>query len=173
MNEKDILTLLLKKSYTKAQIQRRLRILKEFVEHKVYSKTTSTLSQFLKKEKYNESDIEVLKEMPEEIFKIFDKKNTYNTFNRLTSLLQETKPIEVYIPYEFDDKETEKLGLWFRNNVSDEAILEPHTDPALLGGCAVAMDGVYKNYSLRYYIDKYRDKIRKIIEDNVQKQLVS
>ena len=168
MDEKELLTQLVTVSYTKTDLTRKLRVLREFLEQKYYSQGGQTLADFLKVANCTKEDTSALLSLKSEFYKSFTKYNSYPLLNKINRLLNKEEIIHVYLPYEMEDAEKEKLGIWFKKNVNNKVILELIVDPSLILGCAFAYKGVYHNFSLKFFINSYRQDIRKLLDRYAQ-----
>lgn len=158
MTDKNaLLTKLLEKNYTKQELIGKLRTLREFLERKYFS----GVSEVSRKD---------LRELDDKFINAFNKKNAYLLLKKIEADLNTIEPIHLYLPIEVKDAELEKLGTWFKKNVSKMAILELHLDQALTLGCAVAYKGVYRDFSLKYYIKSYRKEIAAILDKYEKEQ---
>ena len=164
MDESKLLQKLISVSHTKIDLNRRLRVLREFLEQKYYSGGTGDLDTFLKSANCSADDAKALSSLDRDFYKSFTKNNTYPVLNKITKLVNKEEVLHVYVPYEMSEQEKEKLGSWFKENVNGNLILEIHLDPALTLGCAFAFKGVYHNYSLKYFINNNRREIAKLMD---------
>lgn len=170
MNENKLLDQLIKVSQTKTDITRRLRLLREFLENKYYSKKKLTLESFLKTAKCSREDATALSSLSSDFYKSFTKGSTYPLLSKMEKLLNNQDIIHLYTPYEFPPEEKERLGRWFKVNVRKDVILEIAADPKLTLGFAFAYKGVYHNFALKYFLDKNRRQINTILDNYVKNQ---
>lgn len=169
MTADQLFTTILHTAYTRADLQRRIRLLREFLEKSFYSPEATDLTKFLLSKRATTDDIDAFLAWGDSFLDAFNKDNTYKLLNTMSEMIKSIPVISVYIPYEPVPAEVVKLGTWFRRSVGDNILLDIHTDPTLLGGCAFAWKGVYRDYSLRYYMHKRKEEISKIITDYVAK----
>jgi len=84
----------------------------------------------------------------------------------LTALLQwlDVQPvITLYVPVVFADRQIEILGQWFREEISDDVWLDIMVDPNVVGGCALIVNNIYHDLSLRTFLADDRTIVPKII----------
>ena len=164
MTEEKLLSMLLRETYTKSDILRRLRLLREYLEFKYFSSERQTdLSYFLAKHNVPEVDIGVFASFSDEFYASFTKENAYTELTKLSEAVDKQPQIVVLVPYDFGAEEIMRLGRWMRTNIHPQMIIELRNNPTLLGGCAFAYEGYYHDFSLRYYMMKKREEIRAII----------
>lgn len=164
MNEQELLTTITKNAYTKSDIQRRLRIFRGYLEHSFYSQeNTLSLEDFLDSKQTASDDRSAIVSWGEAFAGAFTKDTMYHLIDMLIERSNDLPEINVYIPYEPVPGEIAKMGSWFRKNVNPAMLVNLHIDPTILGGCAFAWQGIYRDYSLRHYIMKHRDAIVDII----------
>lgn len=170
MKTDELMHKILQNAYTKVDIQRRVRLLREYLERGFYTPDhRPDVTKFLLEKRATTDDIEAFISWGKDFFNHFTRNNTYDLLNAIIDSIRILPVVSVYIPYEPVPAEVVKLGGWFRRNVNDTVLIDLHTDPALLGGCAFAWKGMYRDYSLRYYMQKRRDEIEKIITEYVAK----
>jgi F0F1-type ATP synthase delta subunit len=169
MDPEKIAKTILSNTFTKADLARRVRLLRQYMETCFYKPEKTEMTKFLINERATTEDINSFITWGDDFFRHFTKENTYKIIEQVEEMLKKMHLISMYIPYEPVPAEVVKLGKWFRGNVGDEVIIDLRTDPTLLGGCAFVFKGIYRDYSLRYYMAKKRDEIAKMISDYVAK----
>ena len=157
------------KTYTKTDIVRRTRFLREYMEKTFFTPEEHEMTKFLISRQATTEDIDSFLSWGEEFFKTFTRENTYKIVSAINDFAKHMPQVVLYIPYEPVPAETVKLGKWFRKSVHREILMDLHTDPTLLGGCAFVWRGIYRDYSLRYYMLKKREEIHKLISEYVAK----
>ncbi len=167
MDQDKMIVTILKSSYTKTDIGRRTRLLREYLEKSFFTPEKSEMTKFLISRQATTDDIDTFLGWGEGFFRAFTKENLYSFISAVNSRMKKLPIVTLYIPYEPVPAEIIKLGRWFRGNVSEEVLVDLHTDPSLLGGCSFVYRGVYRDYSLRYYMMKKRAQIEKIITEYV------
>ncbi len=169
MEVQELKYVVIRTAYTKADIQRRLRLLREYLEQTHFAGEDVELTKFLLSKRAQTDDIDAFLSWGKEFFDAFTKEKAYTLLNVIAEHMKTLPVISMYIPYEPVPAEVNKLGAWIRRNVGELVLIDLHTDPTLLGGCAFAWKGTYRDYSLRYYMQKKRDEITKIIEQYVSR----
>jgi F0F1-type ATP synthase delta subunit len=156
-------------TYTKNDIARRTRLLREYLEKTFFTPEMNELTKFLISRQATTDDIDTFLSWGEEFFKTFSQANIYAILSDIDERVKHAPVVVLYIPYDPVPAETIKLGKWFRRHVHDGILVDLHTDPSLLGGCAFVWKGMYRDYSLRYYMLKKREEIHKLIGEYVEK----
>jgi len=158
MNENEILQKLILVCNTKADAVKRVRILKEFLENKFFKNKSLNLEKFLKSLKASEYDIEAMKQLPAQFYASFNKNNAYPIIRKISKALDKLETIHLYVPVELTEGELFKIGSWFKKNVAKNLTL----------GCALSRNGVYRDFSLKYFLQGKRPEINKILDNYVK-----
>lgn len=143
MNE--ILTELLKNTYSLNQLKRRLLALK---------------NRFLKEFFNSEGSGELVEEawlnsLPQELLKKFNKDNIYKIFEELEANLPKLTTLTLYLTFEPDEKPLSQIGEYARKTFNNKSLLlDIKYDPKLIAGAALSFKGVYRDYSVRSRIDE-------------------
>ena len=170
MTEDQLLKTIIDSSYLKADVLRRTRIVREYLEQQFYTPgDKKNLKDFLADSKASEADVEVIEKWGQEFFKSFTKENAYDVLEKVNAMVKDLPTMNLYVPVELASDETPKLGKWVRDNVSKDVLIELHVDSSTIGGCALAWDGVYSDYSLGHYLHKHVDGVRKVLAEYAQK----
>jgi hypothetical protein len=169
MEPEKVTKTILTNTYTKSDLSKRIRMLRQYLETCFFKPEKTEMTKFLISEYATTDDIDAFISWGEKFFHSFTKENTYKIIEEVEKLIKKMNLVSMYIPYEPVPAEITKLGKWFRNNVGDEALIDLRTDPTLLGGCAFVYKGIYRDYSLRYYMAKKKEEISKLVADYVAK----
>ncbi|HUD19764.1 MAG TPA: hypothetical protein VMR81_04950 [Patescibacteria group bacterium] len=162
---------ILKTSFVKADVHRRIRVLRQFLEQKYYGRGEKlNLKEFLDKEKVSDTDKTVLAGWGPEILEGITKENAYDLTDAMTDEIKELPLITLYIPFEPDEASIQRIGTWFRENVDKRTLVDINVEASVFGGCAFAQDGVYHDYSLRGLLSRHYQEIRTVF-DQYAKQL--
>lgn len=169
MDKTELTEHVIKSAYTRRDVSRRLRLLREYLEQGFFKGDKPDVTKFLLTRHATTDDIDAFLNWGDAFFGSFDKDSIYKILQTIAENIKKVPAIRLYIPYEPVPAEIIKIGKWFRENVGNRILLDIHTDPSLLGGCAFAWKGIYRDYSLRYYMLKRRDEITKIVSEYVNK----
>jgi hypothetical protein len=168
METDDYIKIMLPNTFTKADMLRRIRYAREFLEQEYYV-SKPDLPTFLLSKHATTDDMDAMISWGDAFYKSFAKNTMYNLFNTISEKVKKMPAVNMYIPYEPVPAEIVKLGTWFRKNTYPNILIDLHVDYTLLGGCAFAWKGMYRDYSLRYFMQKRRDEIGKLISEYVAK----
>lgn len=152
----QIYTEILKDTFTLHILNKRVRILKDFFDSKLFnSKPTYP---------YNLSNTDKLwlEEVSNKISPFINRETSASIFSGLDKKLQTLTPLLIYISFELPDIEIPKLGYYLRKDYGNEFLFDIKVDTTLLGGCSFVWNGSQKDYSLKKTIE---DKKEDILED--------
>lgn len=164
MRDSDQLLSILPFCFTKESLQRRLRLLRAYLEHTHFTSSRATLEQFLQKNNANEDDAKVLTLMREKLGSAITPKTAQNLLGTLTKQAQNMPTIHLYTPYSLSLDVAVKIGTWFKKNVGPTTLLDLHVDPTLSVGCVLVVGGVAYDYSLKSFLDSQKHQIREILK---------
>ena len=156
MDTDSLLQYLVNKSYTKADLNHRIRIIREFLEKKYFGK---------KKVSSTAPDVKALGKLKlsREFFASFDKNNLYPVLAKIAKAGSKLETIHLYLPFDLPETEKDKLGSWFKKNVGEHVLLELDIDRSLSLGCTFSAKGVFHDYSLNYFLKKKTPEINNLI----------
>jgi F0F1-type ATP synthase delta subunit len=170
MTDDQLLHRVLESSFVKADVFRRTRIVREYLEQRFYSPgEKKDLKDFLTHTNVSEDDTHVMHEWGDTFFNSFTKENAYELLEKVNGHVKDLPTINLYVPVSLEPAEIAKLGGWFRQNVDKKILIELHVESSTLGGCALAWNGVYVDYSLKHYLHKRMDAVRKVLTDYTAK----
>lgn len=159
---------ILSNTYTKGDLQHRLTLLREFLEYQFFKphekvNLTYLLNEFINKKGELRDEFNALMAWDYPFYSQFNKENVYTLLKQIEKEAEKLPVITVYLPFALPIFEIPKLGRWLRENVTGNILAEIKTDPSLIGGCSVAWNGTYRDFSLRFYIEKHKGTIQKVI----------
>lgn len=168
MTDEELLLTILGNSFVKADVLRRLRIVREYLEQRFYTPgEIKDLTGYLTSGGVGEEDQKALTNWGEEFFRTFTKENAYETLEHIISQIKTLPLINLYIPIDLHGEQIDTLGKWFRENVDKKILVEIHVESSTFGGCAFAWNGVYFDYTLRHYMKSKMTGIRHVLDDFV------
>ena len=153
----DILTTILKDTYTLSQLKDRLLSLKQFLLQKFFNGQAP------------EADSSWLKSLPLDFITQFtdglinngliNKDNVYKIFEDLEKETLKLTPLTLYLTFEPDDATLSQIckrarEIFTGTSVSKLLIFDIKYDPRLIAGTALSFKGVYRDYSLRSKIEE-------------------
>jgi len=166
MDDTQLLDTILASTYVKADMLRRLRIIREYLEQRFFTPgEKKDLPSFMADQQVSAEEQTVITEWGNEFFTSFTKENTYDYLERITNRVKDLPTVNMYVPIEPDSGLTVKVGHWVREKVDKNALVEFHVDISAFGGCAFAWNGAYYDYSLTHYMHKKTDAIRKVLDE--------
>lgn len=165
-----ILPELTKISFTKTDLLRRIRILREYLEGKFFAGNKLTFGNFLKKSKCTQEDLRALSKLSNKFLGSFTKSNVYSLVSELVKRSESADSIHVYLPKQFPERDIFKLENWFKQNLGESTLIEIEVDPNLVLGFSFAINGVHHDFSYKYFWQKNRQDINKIVDDYVGKK---
>lgn len=166
MTEDQLLKTIMDSSFVKADVLRRTRIVREYLEQRFYTPgDKKNLKEFLSVPSISEDDRKVMSAWGGDFYDSFTKENAYDLLEKVNGQVKDLPTVNLYIPIELGPDEVSKLGSWFRINVDKNILIELHVDSSTFGGCAFAWNGVYTDYSLRHYLHKRMDGVRKVLTE--------
>jgi hypothetical protein len=165
MTADQLLETTLATTYMNADLNRRLRLLREFLEQKFFTPgDKKELDDFLAAEKVPQEEHDLIRGWGDEFFRSFTKENAYDLLEAMKVNIKNLPVLNLYVPIVPDAEGTKKIGSWVRENIDKKSLIELHVDITALGGCAFAWNGVYYDYTLKHYMHKKTDAIRKILD---------
>lgn len=169
MDTRDIFTILLKTAFTKVEVLRRIRLLRDYLERKFFitGGKAVTLEAFLEETHVSHDDAVALDEIEKKLGTSLTKEHAYGLTKELSEQAKTLPVVGMFLPAEPNEQEMAKVGEWVRQNLNPTAIIELHISPSFLGGCAMSYNGMYQEYTLDYFMQKNHEEIKKIIEKYV------
>ncbi len=146
-----ILEQILTDTYTLRTLKHRVRVLRQYIEQKLYSPSTQY--------ELAPEDLQWLKGLPEQFFKQFNQKDFTAIFEGLEAEISKINPLTIYLAFEPGKEEINSIHSWLRQSLATKVVIETKLDPSLIGGCAMVWNGVYKDYSLKARIQAQRTQI--------------
>lgn len=163
-DENNLYKELKKVSFTKADLNNRLNLLRSYLENRFFAKKSKPLVVFLQNPEINPEDSLAIKKLSKNFFAAFDKNNAYSLLSTIEKTAEKDEVLKVYLPVEFTGKEKDKVASWFKDNLAVDYIIDIEVDPSLTLGFSFASKGVYHDFSLKYFVNKLRPQIKSILE---------
>lgn len=148
----NILTTILKDTYSLTQLKHRVRILKAYLLKHLFASTTDSSPSPV--------DLNWLKSLSADFYHQFNKDNVYQIFTDLEKQITNCPVLTMYLTFEPDEMALPQIGSFARQQFNKPSlILDIKIDPNLITGAALAWKGVYKDYSLRLKIGQRKAEI--------------
>lgn len=152
-------------TYTRADMLRRIRILRQYFEFRYFlGHTDSDFASFAQSASLGEYDTQALVSLGEEFYASFTRENAYMLLDTLLERAKTAAGIHLYLPFVPDDRELLRLGEWMRKNAGVTAMLDLRCDGSLVGGFAMVRGDRYLDFTVRYFLDKQRASITSILD---------
>jgi F0F1-type ATP synthase delta subunit len=158
MTATELTNKLLEHAVTRGEILRRIGTIRDFLEQKFYQPNPVTLVEFVTK-RNTDGDPEVLQKIGEDFYSSFTRENMYTLIENITKEVNTLPAVAVTVPYLPDASESTKLGSWFKANVSGRMLVDLKFDPSIVGGCTVVVNGMWQDYTIRYFMQKKQNEI--------------
>src|SRR3989344_6927625 len=118
MTEGEILETILKTGFVKSDVHRRIRLLRQYLEHTFFgSGQKQELLEFLTNMSVPEMDAEIMRSWGDGFYSTFTKENAYDLVDSVGEKVKDLPVVNVYVPIELDKAQIERYGTWFRQNV--------------------------------------------------------
>lgn len=153
--EPDILNFILSSTFTTHKLQRRMNLLKNYINAKVYNSAPLDF----KKMSIDAEDIEWIQSFDEKLLGQITTFNFGTVFQNLDAEIKKITPLILYIPVELPSYEIIRLGNYLRQSYGPKFLVDIKIDPTLIAGCALVWNGKYYDYSLRQKISQNKDII--------------
>lgn len=159
--EQALLKTFLSQTYSLQQARRRLRLLKNVLESKLFKSGDTSGMEI------NPADKDWLNSSGEDFFKQFHNQDVYQLLSQLEQAVIAIPPLTIFIAFDLPEEEVTRLGIWLRQNSSIQ-LFEIKLNPDLIAGCALSLKGVYKDYSLKDKIDQNKAAILESLKSYIK-----
>lgn len=156
MIEEKILDELLKDTFTLEVLRKRYQVLKRKIEGDIYHQKDDVSNS--EHEEKNSDD--GLDGFDKSILRDVKGSDYSKVSEYIENFIKNLEALSIYFVFVPDEKQIKEVGTWLRGNLKNpRLIFQVKVDPALIGGCAIAYKGVYKDYSLRSRIGENKSKL--------------
>ncbi len=145
----DILTIILKDTFTLTQLKTRLKALKVYLIKEFFG---GDIEQ-------SPSDLNWLSNLPQSLYQQFTKDNVYKTFEDIEEAVHTLPVLTVYLTFEPNENSLYQIGSFVRKLYATSLLLDIKLDLNLLAGCAFVWKGVFRDYSLRAKLEEKKPEI--------------
>jgi len=149
----DNLSYILQTTYTLTDLKHRVRLLGNYFENKLFSDNQKFIGE------QSASDANWIKSLSEDFLNQFNKANLNQILQDLDDQLKKITPLIVYIPFTATQDQIQEIGSYARKLFNQNLVLEIKLDPSLIGGAALVLKGVYKDYSIKASVQAKREEI--------------
>lgn len=176
MDTQRLVSSFLEKNFTKAQAQRRLRVLQDFLNWALFENSgkelgSDSIKTFVDSKLINTDpkfylmDGQFMESLGVEYMRQFDARNLTKQLGELESGIGKTRQVVIYLALELPPAEIERLGQWFKQNVGSDCLIDIQYKASLIGGAALSFGGTVKDYSIRARIESEKKEILKTLLD--------
>lgn len=161
-----IISTMLKNTYTTDALMERIGLMRTYYNSRLFQEKTDVTIRNALGEECDEYTLQALEKWNSS----FEKDGiqplvVYEALETVQEDLSGIPSVTLYVPVRFNPEQIEKIGEWFRENVQPNILLALRIDPRATGGCSFIWKDVYYDFSLRYFIDKYRKKINTMFNE--------
>jgi hypothetical protein len=164
----DILPTILLSSFTKSDILRRIHFLRSYLEVVHFKKSDSSIQDFLISKNATKSDVEAITSWKIDTKGSFGREDLYQTIEKLLKTIEQLPSVTLFVPFEPDSTSVTKIGLWAREHINTQIIIDLRLDPEAVGGAKLAWNGHFGDYSLGRILEKEKDAIREMINKKIR-----
>ena len=173
--DNHLLQTILQNTYTWTDLHHRFGLLQEFLEKETFlehrQKTIGkSLDEFLTDAGESSADKAAFLEWGEAFYNSFTTENTYSKLSELAVAIEELPVLTLYVAVFLPPEEVEKLALWVRTNIGPNVVIDLLVDAELAIGCAFVWEGVYHDFSLKYFMHQHREEFVKKIREYAYKE---
>jgi len=164
MSVEDLFSTIFASTYTTADFHRRVGLLRSFFEKKFFASGGGlTIQEFLIGADVSQTEVNFYLKLGDDFYNSFTKDTVYSLLDGIEAELKNNAVVLFYVPFRMPADEVAKLGLWMRENLPVNVILDLKIDPSAFGGCFFVWNGTHHDYSLRYYLAKQKDEIARLV----------
>ncbi|MBI2595352.1 hypothetical protein HYW46_01295 [Candidatus Daviesbacteria bacterium] len=156
-----ILDLVLAHTYTRVDALRRLRILKQLLEGRLFG-----LDQ---QPELIPQDSVWLNQLDTKIYNFFNRQNLYSLIDEVEKFIKQVLTLTIYLPFELPDTELIALGEYLRKDYGKNFLVEIKFDSNLIGGCSLIWKSILKDYSLKKRMEDSREVILGNLKQSLKK----
>lgn len=147
----NILTIILKDTYTLSGLKHRIRILRAYLENALFGGGQKT--------DFSPQDFAFISSLGQVDLGQFTKDDLYQKFQNFEAEISKLPILTIYLPFESTDASSLQIGSYIRKSFNRIMLLDPKFDPNLIAGCSLVWNGVYRDYSLRAKIEQRKEEI--------------
>jgi len=149
--------------HTEQQFRHLLATLQTFLEFRLFStapagEVKQQISSFFETRENDQLTKEILTNLGDSFYAMFTVKNIYEVLEGIEKSLEEASSITLYIPVELPRPHIEDVVRWLRKQVHPHTLATIIVEPDMGAGCALERDGVYHDFSLRYFLRKHEQE---------------
>jgi len=168
----EVFAFFISATYSRSDFSYRVSLLRELLEFAFFTKqsqsvTSDTISAFATSSNTATQDIEFLRLMPLTALAAFTATTFYADLDELTKKGASAPTFSLSVPVSFSPKEITDIGLWARETLNSETLLELNVDPSLAAGCQFAWGNKLHDFSLDSYFGEHDTELKAAILQSV------
>lgn len=140
--------------YTQTEAARALRTIKDYLNHQFFSPGAA-------KPSLDKEQTDLINKLGGAFFAAFKIDKLAPQLSQLEKMIEQAELVTIYIPFEMPPTEVQRLGEWIKSNLGEQSLLDLKFDSSLIGGCALSLKGVYKDYSLKAELKDNHEAVMK------------
>lgn len=163
---------IVKNTYSVASLYRRVDLLQRFLEHFFFEGTSQDGDRAqLFRSYYREVDADMRHHVAAvaawdgSVFDSFTAQNLYERIQAIKQAAKDLPHLTLYVPVHLTSMQIEPVGVWCRVYVQPDIMLDLRVDPAAVGGCALAYNDAFHDFSFSYFVTKERSALVKLVHD--------
>jgi hypothetical protein len=170
MNKQELTQAIMKGSFDKGTIIRRIGVARQYLEQVYFTPNQQPFGEWAPKAGVKPEDIDVLTQLDGPFWDSFTRETMYQMLDDIRKDVGDLPTVGLYVPHRPNAPDELKYGAWLREKVNPELVMDIHVDDGVVGGCAITAAGMWRDYSVRYYMRKKRDDIIGIMTKYVEKE---
>ena len=170
MDKIELTQAIMKGSFDKGTIIRRIGVARQYLEQVYFTPNKQPFGEWAPKAGIKKEDISILTELDGPFWDSFTRETMYKTLDEIRDTIGALPTIGLYVPHRPKSADEVLYGEWLRSKVNPQLVMDIHVDDGVVGGCAITADGMWRDYSIRYYMRKKREDVINILTTYVEKE---
>lgn len=170
MNKQELTQAIMKGTFDRGTIIRRIGVARQYLEQVYFTPNRESFGDWAPKAGVQFEDVEVLTTLDGPFWDSFTQETMYALLEDMRVSIGKLPSIGLYVPHKPNAEDAQKYGEWIRAHVNPNLVMDIHIDDGTVGGCAIAADGMWRDYSVRYYMRKKRDDIINLLTTYVEEE---
>ncbi|TSC86351.1 MAG: Uncharacterized protein G01um10147_874 [Microgenomates group bacterium Gr01-1014_7] len=146
----NLLAIILKDTFTLAQLNSRVRVLKSTLLNEFFGGSQTQLTA---------GEMSWLSSLPPDAKSKFNKDNVYKIFEEIEKAIKLLPTLTIYLTFEPDEPTIFKIGSFARKLYQPNILLDTKIDMGLIAGCSLVWKGRKKDYSLKSRLDEKKGEV--------------
>jgi len=158
--------------YTEREFRHTLSVLQAFLESRLFSSSHGTsireqLRSFFETRKNEEYAKIVLDRAGDDFYQVFTVKNAYDVLQGIERSIELLPIVTLYVPIELPHQSVSDIGKWLRDRVHSQTLMQIIVEPDVAAGCALVKDGIYHDFSFRYFLHTHDQQLLESIHEHI------